>query len=512
VNTNSKSNNRKSSSRTSSRKRSSSQSKSAFKEKKKKKLGIWVFVGITALIVAAAGLYKMEQRRQSESEVVQIPHEKSFADVLASGDFEELKSNYDSLDSTNKQAAPIRIENMSQQIELAKRAAAIAKGDEEIEWAQLAQLRSLVLLESLAMDADLGPTKYHSEMHDVTTKLMDSDIVPVARRSLVAKLIAQVIDYLRADDASSFAELKSGFNEVLRRYPDDYDIATSIQRTSLMFRSYPQHQKAELALLRLNGEHYSTRKDRKLVQLGEKLLTEAIVFEYGLRDAENSFVTDPINAADNISGTLDKILTEEKQLSATTIARLSGACNVLELYQELDLAMAYCQKIMPLADSIANSELRKNVTMLLDSVMVRCSAIGNPLTFDEVAIDGTAIRSSDFPNRPILICFLPGNSKRLNETLDYINRLRNLLLGEIEFVMIAVRGNRADLAELAKFANISDQLIVDVDLESQLFKQFPVRLRPSFLLLDSDRIMKKKVADIRDLNRHIQQLLSEENR
>lgn len=497
------------------RKRSSRRDKGdgGFAQSEKRKSALWVFLGVSAAIIMLAAIYEYDRDKGPSIQDVQDLNMDgpTIAEIIESNDFDLLKSTCARLFTNKRDSYPVQMDNLEKRVLLTQRARDVAKNEVQMKWADLNYLRTAIALETVAFNNKTEPTVHFAAVKAAAIEMQDNPDQAIAHESTLSLLIAKMIDLLRNDDwESETTELVTYLQKTLEKHPEDEYIAESIPKVLLMLQTDPAYRTLDVKLHQTCADHYSKSKMPTFRKLGRNFHTQAIVLKYLLGQKHAAFIVDAKSAAVELSQAIDEIIANE-DLDPQSLFRLNGSCKIMEIHQQYRLALENAKKLQVVAAKFPEVDVT-NFMEVSQNLVTRCRVIGKPIRLDEIAVDGTRIRDVDLQELPILICYLPGRDSKLQEVFEIAKEIKENLLGQVELVMLAVEGDRKHLAETAKFCGLESEVIIDTDFSTQIYKQFPTRQVPSFLLMDPDRNAVEWIVDSRELLSRIQALNNSINR
>lgn len=478
-----------------------------FREPGTRKIGVWVFVAITAIIVIAAVLYEF-QSRQNESRIAKKDAIND-ANLLLSDEFVSIKQAYAKLATSSNESLPVQITNLAKRLKLAKEAMDIAESPEEVFWSRMAYLSAAVSTESTSVRNQLSRSNNFEPLREQAKAWEEDPNEIVAEEASLATLVLEIIDTLRTEDLDARkGEMKNQVDRVLKRYPESLKVAQSLKQLYTMFRLEQRFEPLEIELRQQTGNHFIQSNQAELHRIGHGYLTEALLLKHKIPTKEKAFIVNRLSAAQELADAIEQLINNESP-SDFTLIRLVGSCNVMELYGHYDVAINTVNKLNEVADQLPESEFTR-FRKVARNTITRCRAIGTPIQISEKAVDGTPINGADLPKKPTLLFFFPGQSDELADLIELVKDKEDTYGANVNIIMIAIEGNQEKLIELAKKNDIESELIIDTDMSSQLYQQFPVETRPSILIVDSQRIMNQKIIGIRDLDDALLKLLQSE--
>lgn len=469
-----------------------------FREPGRKKFAVWVFIGATALIVIAAVLYEIQTQRD-EAKFAKNEQKNDSTQPVTTDELTAIKLEYARLSASTAESVPVQIVNLEKKIRLAKQAMELADTPEDTNWSKLAFLSAAAAMESTRVGNQFPQSANFESFKELVAEWENSSDERIAKESTVTSLFLKIIDTLRSDDLeTSSADTTAKLDQVLQRYPESLDVAKSFPPLFLGFRIEKKFEPLEIALKLKVGEHYAKCKQPELIRIGQGYITDALLLKYGIPAKEKAFIVNRFSAAQELATAVQELIANET-ISRYTLVRLVGSCNVMESHGHYLLAVETANKLIKVADQLPISEV-ESFRKAVARTITRCRAIGSPIKISEKAADGTPINSDDLPSKPFLVFFLPGKSKQLDRLFGVARNIETTYQDNVKVIMIAVEGSKEELLATAKLNNVESELIIDTDMSTELFQQFPVENLPSLLIVDGDRVMKKMIIGIADLN------------
>lgn len=493
--------------KSSSRKRRSSR-KNPIQEKNPRLVWLWVFLGVIGILVVGAVVYDRGAPKDIDLAGSETTPKKTFEALLDSDDFEAMARNHEEMGKTSLRSPfPILSDALTKQIKLTRRAREIAKTQQQREWADLNYLKNMLLLESLTYEQGLDGSEFQDELDETIKKFRTHSNPQIALNSDMASLLLHVNRFIRYEDWENRQdELKMEFSDALKKHPVSRKAAVDIQRAMLMLHRDPKYLTLEIEIGEMFADHYLKQEEPELVALGAKVSTQAVVFKYGLQKSEEAFIVSSQTAANEVRSKIDQIVSSEP-MTTSLLLRLIGSYHVAEMFGQRDVAVEGLTKLRAIAVTMNGADAALAIKNC-DDAITRCKAIGKKLQIDEQGVNGKAINDSTLPNLPLVIGYIPASSQRFDEVLEYLVQIKDNYRGRVHLIVVAMDGDMETILRQASLAGLQDDLVADPKRESQLFRQFPVNIAHSFLLLNSEREMVEMVVDVIDLDSRLLTLLN----
>ena len=415
-----------------------------------------------------------------------VDDEEGYATIRDSGNLENQLNLLVKLDEWPRGAAtPIRLDTLYKRLELAQ---TVLKHDDlteeqRVENAKrvlnaMGQIYGIAHVEKIDSDGKLV-----SDYLNICNSFINDLDPDVAREARVSKLKALVYETTDGNLDSTAATINENFMELIRMYPNNELVASTIKLLALQMTSADVETGKQLIKDIIKQYDLQVITEPGVARQMGTLKDEMLLDESGISDlAQTAADTNEFDAY------LEKLyeLVELPDTGMEMINRIYNAVGFFEIRRKHDVAISILEKLESTVDSRTDPVIRDQAFRVAKFGLIRNRAVGKPFDLSDIDANGEPVDLVQFADRPVLLVFYSPNNPNTPSLLQNLDDIYDLIgRTGLRIVTIAVEPPKADAVPVKmnrSWVNIESS--PPPGRTSEIFKRCPVTHVPYFVAIN----------------------------
>ncbi len=410
---------------------------------------------------------------------------------------------------------PIKLDTLGKRLELAETVLEHPELDEENRViAARAALSAAGQIYGICLDEDIDSDgNVQKDLQRISNKFLNDKDPVVAREAKMSEVKLLVYDNIGRDLAGSYDRIQREILNLVNQSPNDPFALATIRLLA---------GRVKAADTVFGDKLYSVvlAEYQSLPNLDKKMLPalKSMEDKIAISQSEIGLLTPEIARTEKFEAYFQKLtsLINRTDTGIDYINRLYSVVGFLEGVREHKKAIRVLNKIRDSVQNRTDFNAKVQADRLSRFGLIRNSAIGKKLDFNDTDSSGLPVDVSILKNRPVVLAYYSPNNPNSENVLNELNQIYLMTVNTgVKFVAIAVeapQSGKLDFAfhpEWIKIQSIPPSGPQDSDDKlSQIFKRLPVSHVPYFALVDPDGILREINIPTNQLKTRVEAIVS----